>query len=113
MRRDDLIPDRLIRFCGADCSSCETYRHLLAGDASGLVNPKTQYRCCWLPADYPEGRDCPIRTCCEEKGHLFCGECDQFEGCTRMSEFYSQPGYDECRKRMFEEIAGRNTRGLT
>jgi len=30
-----------------------------------------------------------------------------------MSEFYSKPGHDECRKRMFEEIAGRNTRGLT
>ena len=97
------VPKRLIRFCGADCSNCDTYERFLAGDESGLVNPENDYRCCWLPKDYTKGRDCPIRTCCEEKGILFCGECGQFEQCVTMKEFYSQPGYDELRRRMFED----------
>ncbi len=102
-----LLPKSLIRFCGADCSGCDTHRRFLAGDESGLVNPETGYRCCWLPKDYPQGRDCPIRVCCEEKGVQFCGECTQFEDCARMQEFYSQPGYDELRERMLDEIAKR------
>jgi hypothetical protein len=93
------------RFCGADCSNCDTYKHLLAGDESGLVNPESGYRCCWLPKDYPRGRDCPIRACCEEKGILLCGECDQFEVCATMKEFYSRPGYDKLRTRMLELVA--------
>ena len=96
---------RLIRFCGSDCSACDKYKRFLADDESGLVNPENNYRCCWLPKDYPRGRDCEIRTCCEEKGIAFCGECGQFEGCARMTEFYSKPGYDALRRRMFDEIA--------
>jgi hypothetical protein len=107
--RKGLLPKRLIRFCGADCSHCDTYHRFLAGYEDGLVNPGTNYRCCWLPKDYPEGRDCEIRTCCEERGILFCGECDQFEGCSRMREFYSKPGYDELRRRMLDEIAKGGT----
>jgi hypothetical protein len=99
------LPRRLIRFCGADCSQCETYRRFLAGDASGVVNPETGYRCCWLPKNYSKGRDCPIRECCGEKGLLFCGECAQFQECTRMAEFYAQSGYDKLRERMLEEVA--------
>jgi len=102
-------PERLVRFCGADCSNCDTYKRFLAGDGSGLVNAETNYRCCWLPEDYPEGMDCPIKKCCEEKGILFCGECRQFEECIRMKKFYSKPGYDELRRRMFEEIVRRKT----
>jgi hypothetical protein len=105
-----LLPGRLIRFCGADCGRCDSYKHFLAGDESGLVNPETDYRCCWLPKDYPGGRDCPIRACCEEKGILFCGECGQFEGCVRMREFYSQPGYGELRRRMLDETAQQRGR---
>lgn len=104
MASGSLLPERLIRFCGADCSSCDTHKRFLAGDESGLVNPENQYRCCWLPRDYPRGRDCPIRICCEERGILFCGECGEFEGCKRMEAFYSQSGYDEAKRRMFEEI---------
>jgi hypothetical protein len=71
------------------------------------VNSETGYRCCWLPESYPEGRDCPIRVCCEERDVLFCGACAQLEQCTRMEEFYTQPGYDELRRRMFDEIRRR------
>ena len=109
MRKEALLPKQLVRFCGADCSHCDTYQRLLAGYEDRLLNPETNYRCCWLPKDYPEGRDCEIRTCCEERGILFCGECDQFEGCIRMREFYSKPGYDELRRRMLDEITKGGT----
>ena len=75
------------------------------------MNPETEYRCCWLPKDYPQGRDCPIRVCCEGKGLLLCGECGEFEGCARMRDFYGQPGYDKLRKRMLERIASRKRVG--
>ena len=104
MREEELVPKRLIRFCGADCGGCETYKGLLAGDETGLVNPETGYRCCWLPKDYPRGRDCEIRTCCEEQGVSYCGQCDRFDGCARMEAFYSQPGYDALRARMLEAM---------
>ena len=104
MREAVLPPERLVRFCGADCSNCETYKGFLNGDESGLVNLETNYRCCWLLRDYPKGKDCEIRTCCEEKGILFCGECSRFEECVRMKEFYSKPGYDKLKKKMLEEI---------
>jgi hypothetical protein len=105
--RKAMLPERSILFCGSDCSQCHTYQRFLAGDESGVVNPENQYRCCWLPKDYPRGRDCPFRTCCEEKGIMFCGECSQFETCVRVEEFYSQPGYDKLRERMFEAIQRR------
>jgi hypothetical protein len=102
MRDVDLL-DRSIRFCGANCRACNTYKQFLKGDKSRLVNPKNDYRCCWLPKNYPKGKDCEIRTCCEEKGILFCGVCDQFEECTTMKDFYSKLGYDKLKKRMLKE----------
>jgi len=97
-------PMRLVRYCGADCSSCETYLRFLAGDESGVVNAETGYRCCWLPEGYLEGMDCPIKLCCEERGVLYCGQCAEMETCKRMEAFYSQPGYDALKRRMLEEV---------
>lgn len=105
MANESESPESLVRFCGADCSTCETYKRFLAGDESGLVNPETKYRCCWLPKNHPEGIDCPFRICCEDKGIRFCGECAQFERCVKIAEFYSQPGYGVLRQRMLEEVA--------
>jgi hypothetical protein len=107
-------PSRLVRFCGADCSECDSYWRFLAGDASGLVNPDSGYRCCWLPRDYPHGRDCGFRICCEARGLRYCGECDDFERRERIAAFYAQPGYDKLRRRMAslirsERLAGQDT----
>lgn len=107
MVNESLSPERLIRFCGADCGGCDTYHRFLSGDETALVNPENEYRCCWLPKSYKKGRDCPIRICCEDRGVLFCGECAQLGGCERMEVFYAQPGYDEAKRRMFEEIQRR------
>jgi hypothetical protein len=46
--------------------------------------------------------------CCEERGILFCGVCDESEQCVTMEEFYGQPGYDALKRRMFEEIERRS-----
>jgi hypothetical protein len=108
----DTVPQLSIRFCGSDCNGCQTYQRFLVGDESGVVNADTQYRCCWLPVDYPRGRDCEFRTCCQEQGLQFCAECAQFETCARARQFYSQPGYERLRERMFEALeARRHTRG--
>lgn len=104
---NERLPGRSIRFCGADCRQCDAYKRYLEGDEGGLVNPENGYRCCWLPRDYPEGRDCPIRLCCEEKGVRFCGECVEYDRCDRMQAFYSQPGYDKLQRRMLEQVAKR------
>ena len=99
-----------VRFCGVDCSQCATYQGYLAGEVGGLVNPDTQYRCCWLPPDHPSGRDCPIRVCCEGRGLALCGECAQFEVCPTLRDFYAQPGYEALKQRMVQEMARRTGR---
>lgn len=101
---EDQRPKRLIRFCGADCGQCATYERFVAGDTSGLVNQQTGYRCCWLPADYPQGTACAIATCCEGRGLLFCAACDQFNRCELVEAFYAQPGYERLRERMLEAL---------
>lgn len=103
-------PKRLIRFCGADCGQCASYERFLAGDTSGLVNPETEYRCCWLPADYPQGRTCAIAACCEGRGLSFCARCDQFNRCEIVEAFYAQPGYERLRERMLEALNRRKGR---
>ncbi len=40
---------------------------------------------------------------------MFCGQCNQFEKCEIMKEFYLKPGYDELRRRMLNEISKRRT----
>ena len=100
---EPLAPRRLLQPCGADCSQ---FKLFLTGDLSGLVNPETDYRCCWLPVDYPEGSVCPIAACCRQKALLFCGECDQLDRCERMEAFYAQPGYDVLRRRTLGAVSG-------
>ena len=102
MKRD--APTRIVQYCGADCSSCDTYQRFLTGDESGAVNTETGYRCCWLPERYLDGRDCPIKQCCEGKGIPYCGMCREMERCTRMEAFYSQPGYGALKQRMLQEV---------
>ena len=96
-----------IRHCGADYTGRKTYVRVLAGDQSRLVNADTGCRCCWLPPSYPEGRDCPINSCCVGRGLDLCGECDAFPGCELLRPFYAQPGYDALRDRVIQAIRER------
>jgi hypothetical protein len=100
-------PEQPVRYCGADCTRCETHVRLLAGDTSGVVNEETGYRCCWLPSSYPEGRDCPIKACCQRRGLDMCGACDEFPRCDLLRPFYAQPGYDALRERVIQLVRER------
>jgi hypothetical protein len=111
MGKEDGASERLIRFCGAVCDDCYTYKRFLTGDKSGIVNPETGYRCCWIPKAYRKGKDCEIKLCCEDRQLLFCGECQQLEECPRMREFYSQPGYAELKERMLRAAAKIQRKG--
>ena len=64
------LPEQLIMFCGSDCSQCDKYARFLAGDESGLVNlENNNYRCCWLPKDYPRGRTAQFGRVVRREGH--------------------------------------------
>lgn len=106
---ENIISKQAIRLYEMDRRNCDTYKSYLEGDESKIINPENNYRCCWLSKDYPKGIDCPIRICCEEKNIMFCGQCNQFEKCEIMKEFYLKPGYDELRRRMLNEISKRRT----
>lgn len=71
MRETILPPKWLVRFCGADCSNCETYKRFLMGDVSGLVNIENNYRCCWLPKDYQEVRTVELECVVKKRRYYF------------------------------------------
>jgi len=99
--------DPSLRYCGADCTTGDTYVRFGSGDSAGLVNADTGYRCCWLPSSYREGRDCPIKACCVGRGFDLCGECDRFDRCGLLRPFYAQPGYHALRDRMIRVVRER------
>ena len=69
------IPDRLIAYCGVDCSSCPDYRN---GKCPSCR------RSTWA-----EGDACMPVSCCNERSITTCGFCDLFP-CDSMAEFYDE-----------------------
>ncbi len=63
--------------CGLLCSQCE-YRESVP--CSGCIQMQKPF---W-------GESCPVKSCCEERGHLHCGECGDFP-CETLHQF----AYDE------------------
>lgn len=102
----DPLAGRPIRYCGVDCWECRTFTRFLAGDGGGLVNQESDERCCWLLDEFPVGRDCVFRTCCEDRGLDLCGRCGEFESCVAIQSFYAQPEYERHRRRMERMLAG-------
>lgn len=51
--------------CGILCSECEYVEKM---NCKGCVNIAKPF---W-------GERCPVKACCEEKGHTHCGECAEF-----------------------------------
>ena len=62
--------------CGCVCSECE-YRE--EQNCAGCVN-----------IDKPFWGDCPLKTCCESKGHDNCGNCGEFP-CEQLTQFAHDP----------------------
>lgn len=63
--------------CGLLCSECD-YRE--QAGCKGCVNIEKPF---W-------GESCPVKSCCEEKGHEHCGQCENFP-CALLKQF----AYDE------------------
>ena len=103
-------PGQPVRYCGPDCTRCETHTGFLKGDVGGLVSEETGYRCCWLPSSFPEGSDCPIKACCEGSSFDICGACGDFPACELLRLFYAQHGYNALRERVIQLIRERRER---
>ena len=63
--------------CGILCGGC-TYREQMG--CAGCVNIQKPF---W-------GDSCPVKSCCEEKDHIHCGQCGSFP-CGLLNQF----AYDE------------------
>lgn len=51
--------------CGILCSKCEFKEQMNCAGCITITKPF------W-------GDTCPVKSCCEDKKHVFCGECEQF-----------------------------------
>ena len=57
--------------CGYLCEPCEFKAN---GKCRGCLEMKEPF---W-------GEPCAVKTCCEQSGHLFCGECEFFPDCNLL-----------------------------
>ncbi len=67
--------------CGTLCSRCE-FRE--STGCTGCVNIEKPF---W-------GENCPVKDCCEEKGHAHCGQCGEFP-CQLANEFAYDPEHGD------------------
>lgn len=71
--------------CGLLCNECE-YRESM--NCSGCTNIEKPF---W-------GGSCPVKSCCEGRGHSFCGECSDFP-CDLLHSFsYAEEQGDDGRR---------------
>ncbi len=96
--------EKMIAFCGLDCSGCEAYVATQANDQAAkealLVKWRKEYSpdmdisavtcdgCMTL-----DGRiggycaECPVRACSMERGFPNCAHCGDYEGCETLAGF--------------------------
>ena len=83
-----------IAFCAIRCHECDAYKATMANDEEALERIAKEWstetlwftakdvRCCGCGAPkkavFAWARDCPLRTCCVEKGYDHCTECPDF-----------------------------------
>lgn len=63
-----------LSLCGIYCGGCKNYK--VNANCMGCRNEKELLD------------DCPTRTCCIAKGHLHCGQCEDFP-CSVLNAFYT------------------------
>lgn len=63
--------------CGLRCGQCEYHDSVPCPGCTQIAKPF------W-------GENCPVKACCEERGHVHCGECGEFS-CALLHQF----AYDE------------------
>lgn len=72
--------------CGILCGECP---HVKTQGCPGCTNMQKPF---W-------GESCPVKSCCEGKGHAFCGECAQFP-CALLNQFSHDPNQGDGGKRI-------------
>jgi hypothetical protein len=61
--------------CGILCSECKYQEEV---GCKGCLNIDKPF--------WGEGKNCPVKECCESKGKLHCGECEEFP-CQLLNDF--------------------------
>ena len=77
--------------CGILCSRC-SYREAMHCPG-----------CACLSGD-PFHGPCPVKNCCEEKGHAHCGECAQFP-CTQLIDYGYMEEHGDNGRRLWQCMA--------
>lgn len=86
--------------CGLHCVGCEY---------------KESHNCkgCIATNGHPFHGECPVAICCQNKGHVHCGECDTFP-CALLTQYSCDPVHgdtppgariEQCRKWKAENIS--------
>jgi hypothetical protein len=97
--------NRLIAFCGLDCSGCDAYLATQAQDVAAQARVLEHWRIEYgnpgmTLADVTcdgctsaDGRHggycgaCPVRACGEARGVVNCAHCDEYETCPTLNNF--------------------------
>lgn len=70
--------------CGAYCGSCKSYKeNLCLGCKLGYDNGER---------DISKAK-CKIKICCVQKGFNSCADCDLYNSCNIIQDFYGKNGY--------------------
>jgi len=98
--------ERLIVFCGLDCSKCPAYIATKENDAARLAELSEKWSnysfgiftpqdlvCdgCHGPRLFKWCCECAIRDCCFDRGFKTCAECEEYP-CDRLSELWEKFG---------------------
>ncbi len=97
--------DRIIAYCGLDCSGCEAYQATQANDEAAKERIAIKWRVehnapeltaaaitcdgCVTQAGRPGcyGPFCPIRACGVERAVVNCGHCADYATCEKLNGF--------------------------
>jgi hypothetical protein len=110
---------KIIAYCGIDCSECPAYSATISGDeeeirkvakewsTDSLIFKPEEIHCMGCNQDevvFSLFRECPIRSCCRDKGYENCAYCDDY-GCDNLKmTFEKTPSakerLDEIRKNL-------------
>ena len=92
MTGEEMRTDKMIAYCGVDCSECDDYKN-------------NKCPSCRL-SEWTDDDICRPVKCCIEKGIEFCSECDVFP-CKDMKDFYEE---SESHREAFTRLVGMSNR---
>lgn len=69
--------------CGAYCKTCREFQKTCRGCKLGYLDGSR---------DLSRAK-CKMKKCCLTKGHVTCGDCEEYERCETIQSFLHHPGY--------------------